>query len=152
MTIKHRKTHTPEWLAWRNMRARCTNPNHQAWKNYGGRGITVAPGWANLDGFAPFLAHVGLRPGPGYELDRIDNSRGYEPGNVRWATCAENAKNKRTARLVEVDGVSRNLSDWARISGFSVQVISHRLRAGWPSRDAVSVPLGVVRGGRRKVA
>jgi hypothetical protein len=142
VTIKHRKTHTPEWRAWRNMRARCTNPNHQAWKNYGGRGIVVCPEWSAADGFAAFYAHVGARPATGYELDRIDNSRGYEPGNVRWATCAENAKNKRTAHLIEVDGVSRNMSDWARLAGFSVQVIAHRLRAGWSPRDAVTKPVG----------
>jgi hypothetical protein len=78
------------------MRHRCSNPNTQYWANYGGRGIRVAPEW---DDFAVFLADVGRKPGPGYSLDRIDNDGNYEPGNVRWATAAQQSQNSRNCKL-----------------------------------------------------
>ena len=63
---------------------------------YGGRGITVAAEWRH--DFAAFYAHVGPRPGPEYSIDRIDVNGNYEPGNVRWATRLQQARNKRRAK------------------------------------------------------
>lgn len=84
---------TPEYQAWVNMRARCAGGQPKSWRNYGGRGITVCEEWQ--DDFKAFLDHIGPRPDVGYEVDRIDNDDGYKPGNVRWATKAENNLNKR---------------------------------------------------------
>lgn len=83
---------SPEYNAWRNMRARCGNPRHPRFKDYGGRGITVDPRW---DDFEVFLADVGRRPGPSLSLDRIDNDGPYAPGNVRWATAPQQMSNRR---------------------------------------------------------
>lgn len=72
---------------------RCTNPNADQWRHYGGRGITVCERWRwSLYAFAEDLPP---RPGPGYTLDRIDVNGNYEPGNVRWATHSEQMQNKR---------------------------------------------------------
>lgn len=92
---------TPEYQAWLNMRARCGGGQPASWKNYGGRGISVCREWEG--DFEAFFAHVGPRPAPGYELDRIDNNGDYEPGNVRWVTKEENNKNRRTRAQVEAD-------------------------------------------------
>jgi hypothetical protein len=89
---RYKETHREYW-AWQNAKARCFNPKMKSYKNYGERGITMAPEWVN--DFPAFLAHIGPRPGLGYTLDRIDNERGYEPGNVRWATHSEQNRNKR---------------------------------------------------------
>lgn len=92
--------HAAEYDCWVAMRQRCSNPRNPMWHNYGGRGIQVCARWINS--FENFLADVGHRPGRGYSLDRIDNDRGYEPGNVRWATAKEQGRNTRRVKLDEV--------------------------------------------------
>ena len=83
---------TREYIAWIGAKERCENPNSPAWKNYGGRGIRIAPEWRT--DYPRFLADMGPCP-PGLTLDRIDVDGDYEPGNCRWATWSEQAKNKR---------------------------------------------------------
>jgi len=87
------KLYPSEWLAWRNMISRCENEDGKDYKNYGGRGITVCDEWKNE--FLSFLIHVGLKPYEEATLDRINNNKGYEPGNVRWASRLVQNNNKR---------------------------------------------------------
>ena len=84
----------PEHYIWRTMRDRCCSPMHKAYPLYGGRGISVCARWME---YSNFLADMGPRP-VGTSLDRIDNDKGYEPSNCRWATVSEQQKNKRTTR------------------------------------------------------
>ena len=87
----HGGTGTRTYASWRAMRVRCHNRNTAAWKDYGGRGVTVAPEW---DDFAVFLTDMGERP-EGKTLDRIDPAGNYGPGNCRWATPLEQRHNWR---------------------------------------------------------
>jgi hypothetical protein len=73
------------------MRARCCNPKHKRWKDYGGRGITVCERWLIFDNF---YADMGDPP-PGWLLDRIDNDLGYGPSNCRWTTPTISINNRR---------------------------------------------------------
>lgn len=98
---RHGMRYTSEYAAWKSAKDRCLDPEHPAWKNYGGRGITMCSEWVNS--FEAFFTEVGLKPFPEYELDRKDNNRGYEPGNIRWVSRSENAKNRR-AYTVREDG------------------------------------------------
>ena len=92
-TRLHGATQTPEYHAWEAMKKRCRNQPGSKWqKHYWDKGIRVCPEWQRS--FLAFREHIGLRPSPDFSVDRIDNSRGYEPGNVRWATAEQQAANK----------------------------------------------------------
>jgi|15BtaG_2_1085339.scaffolds.fasta_scaffold07429_4 hypothetical protein len=77
---------------WKNMMARCTKPNHPAWERYGGRGICVCAEWSDYDVFADFCEGAGYRDD--LTIDRIDNDKGYEPGNVRFVSLGDNVRNR----------------------------------------------------------
>ena len=74
-----------EYAALKNAIDRCTRKSHPQYKDYGGRGLTVEPRWADsVSGFECFFAEVGPKPTPAHTLDRADNSEGYFLGNARW--------------------------------------------------------------------
>lgn len=128
--FKHGATGSTEYAAWRNMKTRCYNKNFVDWEIYGGRGVTICDRW--MTSFDAFLADMGKRPGPGYSLDRIDSDKGYEPGNCRWATATEQARNRRYCISLTFDGQTRLLSEWADITGFGRKTIHDRIyRRGW---------------------
>lgn len=129
---------TPEYRIWTHMVWRCHNPKDHSYQNYGGRGIMVCAAWSGS--FEMFLRDVGPRPGPGYSIDRIDNNRGYEPGNVRWATKRDQSRNMRCNRRFTADGRTQVLEDWAAELGVHPAAILGRLRRGWSVERAVLEP------------
>src|SRR5689334_16025277 len=89
------RAYTPTYHSWQAMLARCRYIERDADKKHAGRGIAVCAEW---QAFENFLADMGPRP-DGMTLDRIDNDGAYEPGNCRWATPRDQARNRRNARL-----------------------------------------------------
>ena len=107
--------HTKVYDAWVQMRARCTNPSGGRFDKYQARGIVVCARWGAS--FEVFLKDMGLPPSPKHSLDRIDNDGNYEPGNCRWATPKEQARNKRGLRIVHYCGRDMPLSEALEVAG-----------------------------------
>ncbi len=126
---------TPEYSAWRLMLSRCRQETNVNFRYYGGRGIRVCEEWQRS--FEQFLADVGPKPSPEYSIDRVDFNGHYEPGNVRWATRAEQARNRRTNRVVTFRGTTMSLAEAAERAGIPYGRASARLRRGWPLERAL---------------
>jgi len=132
-----RVSHWPEYRAWEGMKARCFNANNHAFAAYGDRGITVHSDWA--ESFEAFFMAVGPRPNASDTLERIDNSLGYQPGNVKWASRKEQANNTRRNRKITFNGETLTISDWARRVGITLAGLLVRLKSGWPIESALTV-------------
>ena len=134
----HGMSSSKEFRSWMKAKDRCFNPKHPAYEKYGGRGIVMCDEWRNS--FTAFYEYMGDCPRT-YTLDRIDNSKGYEPGNCRWASKKEQAMNSCWPKLVTIDGVTKNLSEWATLNGLRKESVYNRInKLGWSVEDAVSKP------------
>jgi hypothetical protein len=126
------------------MRVRCTDPSDDTWKWYGGKGVTIHPEWMN--DFAAFIRDVGRRPTKRHTIDRIDSNGNYEPGNVKWSTWTEQARNRSNNRTVEFHGRSMILIEAAEMAGIRYRTVVGRLSHGWSVERALTEPVN-----RRKV-
>lgn len=135
-SITHGMTNTGEFNAWMSMRGRCNSKTHHAYPSYGGRGISVCSRW---DSFQNFYADMGPRP-EGMTIERRDNDGDYEPSNCVWATRIKQQRNRRTNRILTVNGISKCVSEWAEEIGIPFNVIHDRRRLGWSDEKAVTTP------------
>lgn len=143
----HGLSRTSAYKSWRAMLSRCLDPKAKSFQSYGGAGIKVCHRW--LD-FRLFLDDMGHRP-PGTTLDRIDSTRGYEPGNCRWADWKTQLRNRPTfVRLVTFRGKTQCASAWEEELGFASGLVYGRLRRGWTVEAALATPvLPFTEAGRR---
>ena len=109
---KHGLYNTRAYKTWQSVKRRCFDTKCISYQSYGARGIGMDDEWA-VDPVA-FVSYVGQPPSDNHTLDRIDNSRGYFPGNVRWATPFEQGANKSNNRIVTFQGEQYTLSQLAR--------------------------------------
>ena len=121
----HGKRHSAEYSVWTGMKRRCNNPNDPAFAGYGAIGVKVT-----FSSFEAFLQEVGRRPSPVHQIDRIDPNGDYSPGNVRWATTSQQARNKRNTRFVEIYGQQYSLADACDAFGVSYKRTWRRIVKG----------------------
>lgn len=130
---------------WIGMKQRCSNPKCKEYKNYGGRGITVCDEWAN--DYATFRQWAYSN---GYDetktkkecsIDRIDNNKGYNPNNCRWADSHTQANNTSKNVYLTWNNTTHTISEWSSIVGINHQTIRCRLKRGWSVEDALSKPV-----------
>lgn len=112
------------------MKNRC-NPKtktEKSRKNYVLRGIAVCSRWINS--FGNFLADMGECPA-GMELDRKNNTKGYEPSNCKWSTHKENQANKQKILSVTIGGETKTLAQLSKETGLDYQLLRYRFKTGW---------------------
>lgn len=131
----HGMTKTPEYRSWAHIKARCTNPNHNDFADYGGRGIKMCERWANS--FEAFFEDMGRRPEGMKSIDRIDVNGNYCKENCRWANDHIQSRNKRNNTRIYFNGLEMCLSDWAKHLGINVSTLIERIKK-WPFEKALS--------------
>lgn len=130
---KQSKTYT----AWASMLKRCTNPNHRFYHNYGGRGITVCKKWRKFENFLEDMGEV-LE---GYQIDRIDNNKGYCKSNCRWVTSKINNRNRRNNHLETFNGKTQCVAAWAEEFDVNGDALLARLNYGWSIEKTLTTPI-----------
>lgn len=134
--ITHGMYKSRTYKVWCSMHSRCRDNVGRARKWYFEKGIRVCERW-NV--FENFLEDMGEVP-DGFSIDRINGNKGYEPSNCRWADWPTQCRNTSSNVILEIDGQSKVIVDWAKISPVSYSTISSRLRKGWPAKKAVFEP------------
>ncbi len=132
LNTTHGKSHSPVWLTWVNMRARCFKPGNRNYHNYGGRDITICDKWMTFEGF---YEDMGDKPFPKAQLDRIDVDGDYHKDNCRWVSNKQNANNKRNNRYIIYLGLTATLSQWCDAIGISGSMVRSRYYQGWGIED-----------------
>ena len=136
--LQHGMSHSPIYEIWHTIKQRCLNPNNKSYQYYGERGISIYTEW--VENFQVFYDYVSQLPHfgeKGYSLDRIDNEKGYEPDNLRWATRKEQNCNQRRTIYVEYNGESITLVEASKISGIDYHTLFYRYRTG---KDLFAIP------------
>lgn len=134
----HKRSNSPIYWSWQQMKRRCLNKNCHAYPAYGGRGIKVCDRWMNS--FENFLEDMGERP-KDKSLDRIDNDGNYEPGNCRWATKSQQNRNMRKCMKIEFKGQTKDAYEWGELYGLDGETILKRIKAGgWSIEKALTTP------------
>lgn len=131
---QRRNPKSPEKVSYFGAKYRCTNPNIAAYRDYGARGIEF-----KFKSFQEFIDHIGPKPDPCWDLDRIDNNSHYEPGNVRWVPHKINCQNRRDTIKITYQGKTQCLWEWCEELGVSYGKVQNQLyRNGLTFEEALA--------------
>ena len=122
------------YRAWVSMKSRCLRPQAESYYLYGGRGITICERWMTFENFAADIGEMK----EGISLDRIDNSKGYEPGNVRLSTMKQQQNNRSNNRRITYQGRTQTMKQWSEEIGIDYRLLGNRIRRGVPFELAIS--------------
>lgn len=130
------------WLyfRWSHIVSRCHNPLNPRYQDYGGRGIHLFAAWReSVELFCSYVSEL-EHFGQDRTLDRINNDRGYEPGNVRWATTTEQNRNTRHNKLITFGSKTQCAAAWEEELGLRNGQIHDRMSRGWSAERALTTP------------
>ena len=134
---------------WRHIKYRCLDKTNYAYKDYGGRGITLCEKWQTFEPFYKWALSNGYREG--LTLDRINNDGNYEPSNCRWATWKEQGNNRRTNVLLTFKGKTKTLAEWADDIGVTRQCLFRRINVSkMPIEIALTAKKGTINHRKKK--
>lgn len=144
---KSRATHgmskTNIYMSWSTMVSRCYTPTHGSFPKYGARGVGVCDRWRYS--FSHFYSDMGNKPTPKHTIERINSAKDYSPDNCRWATQAEQNRNKNNNHIIVYNGRSQCLMDWANETGIGFHTLAARIKNGWTLERAMTEPVQIKR-------
>lgn len=142
----HGLTHHPLYRVWQRIKSSTTNPNHQDYEWYGGKGVRVCEEWFNdFTKFYEWSIANGYQPG--LTIDRIEVNGNYEPSNCRWVPFKAQTLNRTDNTYLTHDGITRTIKEWSQITGIKPSTLYARARKGWPP-DKILSTQSYARGGR----
>jgi len=134
LATKHGLSRHPLYFIWKTIKSRCGNEKDKDYKWYGGRGIRLCDNFCNdFQSFYDYLMACGWREG--CQVDRIDNSKGYEVGNIRLVTSKENNRNKRNNVYYTIDNIFATINEHAERVGLNPSTVRTRRQIGWKTED-----------------
>lgn len=126
---------------WWGMMRRCYNPNSHNYSRYGGRGISVCDSWHDPSVFILWAKSTVGKKTRELTLDRINNNLGYSPENCRWVSAKQQANNRRSNSLEELDGEVKTITEWCEIYSISSETVRARQKRGVPLKEALVEPV-----------
>lgn len=143
----HGQSYTKTYRSWDAMVGRCYNKTDKKYKNYGGRGIVTCDEWLKFEGF---YKDMGDRP-KGLTLDRIDSNKNYSKENCRWSTQKVQQNNRTNNRILEFNGKSQTVSEWADELQINYSTLANRINfLGWSVEKALLTPVDQNRNWRKR--
>jgi hypothetical protein len=138
LSLKHSGSKTRLYKIWSHMISRCNNSKSNAYKDYGGRGISICNEWREFIPFINWAHNNGYRDD--LTIERKDVNGNYEPGNCTWIPNSEQSKNRRSQ--VTINGKTQTTKDWAKEYGICEGTIGYRVNNfGWSKEQAITTPL-----------
>lgn len=137
MTKTHGMNRTRPHIIWKHIRGRIYNKKNAAYKNYGGRGITICKRWSK---FELFWQDMKDTYEPHLTIDRIDNNKGYSPENCRWADRTIQSRNRRNNIRYRYQGFELTLPEFAKKYKIPYKTLRARIiKLNWPIEKAISI-------------
>lgn len=125
---------TTEYRSFQHAKERCNNKRNKDYHYYGGRGIQF-----RLHSVEAMIEEIGMKPTPQHTIDRIDNNKHYETGNIKWSTRHEQSNNRRNNVAVTINGETRNVAEWQRINNLPIGIAFTRMNIGWCAYCSVTI-------------
>jgi hypothetical protein len=139
----HGMSGSREHRIWMGVRRRCSVQYGSS--SYLIKGIKVCERW---NSFECFIEDMGPIPSPAHQIDRIDSNGNYEPTNCRWATLAEQQRNRSSSVFLSFNGETLTQTEWAARIGVTAQAIRHRIGTlGWSTERALTEGKKDINGG-----